>query len=106
LYNNTCLPLQGPAPWWPAPCPGPRCAIKATGRPTSSRLLLKQSTGLPLSASLLALLQQHGGDASCFDEWLAHAAEWDSYVKRDKEAGSLLLHLLRTGEDQALAMRL
>jgi hypothetical protein len=61
-------------------------------------VLLKQSTGLPLSAGLLALLQQQGGDASCFDDWIDLAAEWDSYVKRDKEAGSLLLHLLKTGK--------
>jgi hypothetical protein len=67
-------------------------------------VLLKQSTGLPLSASLLALLQQQGGDASCFDEWMGLAAEWDLYVKRDKEAGSLLLHLLKTsGECSAAA---
>jgi hypothetical protein len=47
----------------------------------------------------MALLQQQqgGGASTFFYDWLGLAAEWDSYVKRDKEAGSLLLHLLKTG---------
>ncbi|WIA10185.1 hypothetical protein OEZ85_010388 [Tetradesmus obliquus] len=75
---------------------------RAPHAPSSKRVLLKQSSGLPLSATLLALLQQQpGGDASCFEEWLGCAAEWDAYVKREKEAGSLLLHLLKTGPQAA-----
>lgn len=75
----------------------PAWLVKSKAQPVSSRVLLQQSTGFPLSATLLALLQQQEGDTSCFDTWLAQAREWDSYKKRDKEAGSLLLHLLRTG---------
>ncbi|KAF6265371.1 hypothetical protein COO60DRAFT_1480176, partial [Scenedesmus sp. NREL 46B-D3] len=51
-------PAQDPA--------APSWLVRATCWPASSRVLLRQSTGLPLSASLLALLQQQGGDASCF----------------------------------------
>lgn len=55
-----------------------------------------------MPAVLKALLeqQQGAGDADgdgVIDEWLADAVEWDGYVKRDKEAAGLLMHLLKTG---------
>jgi hypothetical protein len=60
-------------------------------------VVLKQSTGLPLINTLHALLQQQDADTSFIEEWLFVAREWDSHAKRDKEAGGLLLKLLKTG---------
>lgn len=67
---------------------------------------------MPLANTLHVMLQQAGGEAgssngsssgsAVFDDWLGVAAEWDRYVKREKEGGALLLHLLKTGEGAPL----
>lgn len=100
--TNTCLLAHFRDPWPsgnpPAADPSPPSWLRRSGTwPTNQGVLLQQSTGLPLPTTLLALLRQQGEDSSGFDTWLQHAAEWDSYQKREKEGGSLLLHLLRTG---------
>jgi len=100
--THTCISAHFRDPWpsgnSPAADPSAPSWLRRTGGwPTNQGVLLQQSTGLPLPTMLLALLRQQGEDSSGFDTWLQHAAEWDSYQKREKEGGSLLLHLLRTG---------
>jgi hypothetical protein len=99
-------------PWPEEGCPtrsndDPSWLVPSSTRPVTRRLLLQQSTGLPLAATLHALLQQQEGQAgssngsssgsTVFADWLDTASEWDRYVKREKEGGPLLLHLLKTG---------
>eukprot|EP00775_Hariotina_reticulata_P009723 gene9723-9882_t len=89
----------------PAPAPEAAGSSAAPSRPqrkvTTARVLLKQSTGMPLVTTLHALLQQQGEDTSAIQDWLAVAREWDGHFKRDKEAGGLLLRLLKTGPQVA-----